>query len=239
MKSVTASQTVEPLTGYTVIRARREFQNQSSLGFMTTSTNRQIDRAVEFLADDAYAGGLITTGACRRCTASPDICRQPHRGNTESIQRLQENNVHLSSGPMRIIGRGSECDDAQGQPVRCRSERSPARARVSLLRRLQVAGFDSNDLGFMRRADEEKNQSNWFQWRNFRPGRYVRTRNFNINQYSRLEFWRRPAYSGGNINSHWTFTNYYSMGGGYNLDAAPFRDRVTRGGPGVLGNPSK
>jgi hypothetical protein len=90
----------------------------------------------------------------------------------------------------------------------------------------------------MRRADE-KNQSNWFQWRNFKPGKYVRTRNFNINQYAGWNFGGDRLYSGGNVNSHWTFTNYYSIGGGYNLDAAPFRDRVTRGGPGVLGNPSK
>ena len=90
----------------------------------------------------------------------------------------------------------------------------------------------------MRRADE-RNQSNWFQWRNFTPGKYVRTRNFNINQYQGWNFGGDRLYSGGNINSHWTFTNYYSIGGGYNIDAAPFRDRVTRGGPGVLGNPTK
>jgi hypothetical protein len=90
----------------------------------------------------------------------------------------------------------------------------------------------------MRRADE-KNQSNWFQWRNFTPGKYVRTRNFNINQYAGWNFGGDRLYSGFNVNSHWTFTNYYSVGGGVNIDAAPFRDRVTRGGPGVLGNPGK
>jgi hypothetical protein len=88
----------------------------------------------------------------------------------------------------------------------------------------------------MRRADE-RNQSNWFQWRNFKPGKYVRTRNFNINQYAGWNFGGDRLYSGGNINSHWTFANYYSIGGGFNVDAAPFRDRVTRGGPGVLANP--
>jgi hypothetical protein len=90
----------------------------------------------------------------------------------------------------------------------------------------------------MRRADE-RNQSNWIQWRNFKPGKYVRTRNFNINQYQSWNFGGDRTFSGGNINSHWTFVNYYSIGGGFNLDAAPFRDRVTRGGPGVLGNPGK
>ena len=67
----------------------------------------------------------------------------------------------------------------------------------------------------------------------------MRTRNFNINQYQGWNFGGDRLYSGGNINSHWTFTNYYNIGGGFNLDAAPFRDRVTRGGPGVLGNPGK
>ena len=51
-------QTVEPMTGYTVLRARKEFANQSSLGFMATSTNRQIDAATSLPADNAYAGGL-------------------------------------------------------------------------------------------------------------------------------------------------------------------------------------
>ena len=44
---------------------------------------------------------------------------------------------------------------------------------------------------------------------------------------------------GGNINTHWTWTNNYSFGVGLNFNAAPFRDRVTRGGPGVLGNPNR
>ncbi|HEX4912923.1 MAG TPA: DUF5916 domain-containing protein, partial [Vicinamibacterales bacterium] len=36
----TRDYTVEPMTSYTVLRARKEFTNQSSLGFMTTATNR-------------------------------------------------------------------------------------------------------------------------------------------------------------------------------------------------------
>jgi hypothetical protein len=67
----------------------------------------------------------------------------------------------------------------------------------------------------------------------------VRTRNFNLNQYSGWNFGGDRMYLGANINTHWTFTNYYSVGAGFNVDAAPFRDRVTRGGPGVLGNPGK
>ena len=102
----------------------------------------------------------------------------------------------------------------------------------------KTPGFDSNDLGFMRRADE-KNMGNWFQWRDFKPGKYVRTYQFNLNQWAGWNFGGDRLYSGGNVNTHWTWTNYYSNGFGINVDAAPFRDRATRGGPGVLGNPSK
>jgi hypothetical protein len=90
----------------------------------------------------------------------------------------------------------------------------------------------------MRRADE-KTMGNWFQWRNFRPGKYVRTRNFNLNQWAAWNFGGDRLFSGFNVNSHWTWTNYYSVGAGLNLDASPLRDRATRGGPAVLGNPSK
>ena len=52
------AQTVEPLTNYSVVRARREFANQSSLGFMTTATNRNLDDATRFLPGQAYTGGV-------------------------------------------------------------------------------------------------------------------------------------------------------------------------------------
>ena len=68
------------------------------------------------------------------------------------------------------------------------------------------------------------------------PGRFARSYIFNLNQYMGWNFDGDRVYSGGNINMHWTWKNYYSSGFGFNVDAAPLRDRVTRGGPAVLGN---
>ena len=233
--------TVEPMTGYTVLRARKEFANQSSLGFMTTSTNRQNDAATSFLPNNAFAGGIdYDWRLSPMYNISGYVARSHIKGSTTAITRLQENNVHgfqrpdadyvdvdLDSTTLNGHAGSISVGKIAGESTRFNSYigyKSP--------------GFDTNDLGFMRRADE-RNQSNWFQWRNFRPGKYVRTRNFNINQYQSWNFGGDRTFSGGNINSHWTFVNYYSIGGGYNFDASPFRDRVTRGGPGVLGNPSK
>ena len=235
------TQTVEPLTGYTVLRARREFNNQSSLGFMTTATNRQFDPATGFLADNAYAGGLDYDWRLSPMYSITGYVAGTHiAGNTVAIRRLQENNVHTFQRPdADYLGVDPDATQLQGHAGSVSFGKiSGESTRFSSYVGYKSPGFDTNDLGFMRRADE-KNQSNWFQWRNFKPGKYVRTRNFNINQYQGWNFGGDRLYSGGNINSHWTFTNYYSIGGGYNFDAAPFRDRVTRGGPGVLGNPSK
>jgi hypothetical protein len=234
-------ETVEPLTGYTVLRARREFQNQSSLGFMTTSTNRQLDDDVSFLAANAYAGGVDYDWRLSPMYNVSGYFAGTHiKGNTESITRLQENNVHGFQRPDADylgVDPGATAISGHAGSVSV-GKISGETTRFSSFVGYKTPGFDTNDLGFMRRADE-RNQSNWFQWRNFKPGKYVRTRNFNINQYTGWNFGGDRTYSGGNVNSHWTFTNYYSIGAGFNLDAAPFRDRVTRGGPGVLGNPSK
>jgi hypothetical protein len=233
--------TVEPMTGYTVLRARKEFANQSSLGLMMTSTNRQNDAATTFLSNNAFAGGIDYDWRLSPMYSISGYAATSYlKGSTDAITRLQENNVHgfqrpdadyvdvdYDSTTLRGHGGSISVGKIAGETL-----------RFSSYAGYKSPGFDTNDLGFMRRADE-RNQSNWVQWRNFKPGKYVRTRNFNVNQYAGWNFGGDRTYSGANINSHWTFTNYYSIGGGYNFDAAPFRDRVTRGGPGVLGNPTK
>jgi hypothetical protein len=233
--------TVEPMSAYTVLRARKEFANQSSLGVMTTSTNRQIDADTSFLADNAYAGGVDYDWRLSPMYNISGYWAASHiEGSTEAITRLQENTVHGFQRPdADYVDIDASATSLRGHAGSISVGKIAGETiRFSSFAGYKSPGFDTNDLGFMRRADE-RNQSNWIQWRNFRPGKYVRTRNFNINQYQGWNFGGDRTYSGGNINSHWTFTNYYSIGGGFNVDAAPFRDRVTRGGPGVLGNPGK
>ena len=93
-------------------------------------------------------------------------------------------------------------------------------------------GFDINDLGFQERADSIS-LSNWYQIRDDKPGAHVRNRNVNFNQWMGWNFGGDLRFSGGNINSHWTFTNNMSFGSGFNVNAEGFDDRLTRGGPGT------
>jgi len=235
------TQVVEPATSYNVVRARREYANQSALGFMFTSTNRALTDEVSFLPGSAVTGGVdYDWRLSSRYNINGYWAGSHLHGSTEAITRLQENNVHSFQRPDASYTAVDESATTLGGHAGSVSFGKIAgeRTRFNSSVGYKSPGFDSNDLGFQRRADE-RTVSNWFQYRDFVPGRFVRTWNLNFNQWTGWNFGGDRMNSGGNINTHWTFENNYNVGMGLNVNAAPFRDRVTRGGPGVRGNPSR
>ena len=97
-------------------------------------------------------------------------------------------------------------------------------------------GFDMNDLGFQRRADE-RYVSHWFQMRDNVPGRFTRSFIWNLNQWAGWNFagdrtvQRRQRQHALDVEELLRRTGF-----GVNYNGAPLRDRITRGGPAVLGN---
>ncbi|HUE85490.1 MAG TPA: DUF5916 domain-containing protein [Vicinamibacterales bacterium] len=237
---VRRSQAVEPLSGYSVLRARREFANQSNIGLMLTSTNRQLEPSLSFLPDDAYSGGVdYDIRLSHRFNLSGFWAGSRVEGSTDAISRLQNNTVHafqrpdaehVEFDPSRTLLAGHAGAFAFGKI-------GGEKTRFSANYGFKSPGFDINDLGFQRRADE-RYASHWFQIRDNVPGRFTRSFFLNLNQYASWNFAGDRLFSGGNVNMHWTWKNYYSTSFGFNVNARPFRDRITRGGPGVLGNPT-
>ncbi len=238
---VRREQVVEPLTSYTVLRARREFANQSNVGFMATSTNRKLVDDVNFLPNLANTGGVdYDIRFARRYNVSGFWAGSRVSGDAEAITRLQENTVHnfqrpdaehVEIDPLATVLSGHAGSVAFGKI-------GGEKTRFNSYFGYKNPGFDMNDLGFQRRADE-RSMSNWFQWRDNVPGRFTRSFFFNLNQWAGWNFDDERTFSGSNVNMHWTWKNYYTSGMGINYNAAPLRDRVTRGGPAVLGNASR
>jgi len=234
-------QAVEPLTGYTVLRARREFGNQSNIGFMLTSTNRQLTDAVDFLPSTANTGGIDYDWRLgRRFNISGYWAGSRVHGNTDAIVRLQENNVHSFQRPdadyLELDQAATTLSGHSGSIAF--GKIGGEKTRFNTFLGYKSPGFDMNDLGYQRRADE-RTVSNWFQIRDNVPGRFTRSFSLNFNQWAGWNFGGERLFSGGNINMHWTWKNYYSTGVGFNVNAKPLRDRVTRGGPAVLGNATR
>jgi hypothetical protein len=231
-------QTVEPLTSYSVARARREFTNQSSLGFMMTATNRNLDDPTRFLAGQAYTGGIDWDWRLKGKYAVQGYwAGSSIQGDATAIAELQQSNVHsfqrpdsdhLEFDPARtsLNGYGTMLAVAKigGERVRFNSNFS-----------MKSPGFDINDVGFMRRADQ-RNIGNWMQVRYERPTKWYRSFRYNLTQWAGWNFDGDRLSLGYNVNAHIVFLNHWGTGSGVNYNPQSFDDRATRGGPGAYQN---
>jgi uncharacterized protein DUF5916/cellulose/xylan binding protein with CBM9 domain len=241
--TIDSSAAIEPFSSYTVGRVRRELKNQSSFGMMMTATNRNVgdERSpLRLLAGSAYTGGADWDVRLRnnRYAIAGYLAGSAINGTAAAILRLQENNVHSYQRP--------DADHVEIDPARTRLSGAAGalaarkiggeRVRFESNVNFTTPGYDTNDVGFMRRADIVS-QNNWIQWRNDRPGKHVRSFRFNLNQWSSHNFGGDRLNLGGNVNAHWTFTNNWATGAGVTWQADSFDDRATRGGPGARVEP--
>jgi hypothetical protein len=231
-------QSVEPLTNYSVVRARREFANQSTVGFIMTNTARRVTTDTSFLPDAAFAGGvdwdwrLKKRYALRGYWAGSAI-----RGTAEAIDALQTSTVHSFQRP--------DADHLEYDPTATSLNGYGASLAISKIGGSKVRfnsgvavkspGLDLNDLGFMRRADV-RSMSNWIQFRRDTPSKHLRNFRWNLNQWASWNYDGDRMDLGGNVNAHWQFTNNWRTGTGLTVLGQPFDDRATRGGPGAYGN---
>lgn len=233
-------QTIEPLTSFNVLRTRREFANNSNLGVMLTTTHRQATPSTAFLADNSVAGGVdYDWRPSPRYSLTGFFAGSRIDGNTTAIARLQQNAVHGFQRPdADYLTFDDTATTLAGHAGAVGvSKIGGERVRFSANYGYKSPGFDSNDLGFQRRADE-RTMNHWLQWRDQTPGRYVRQYMVNFNQWAGWNFGGDRLFGGGNINMHWTFQNNWRTGFGFNMNAGGIRDRSTRGGPVVRANDS-
>lgn len=235
------SQDVEPLTSYSIVRLRREFANQSSLGFMTTATNRRLTDDTSFLAGQAYTGGIDWDWRLGdRFGLNGYWAGSTIRGSAEAIEDLQRNNRHSFQRPdadhVTLDPGRTSLDGHAGFLALAKIAGENVRFNVNV--GFKSPGFEINDVGFMRRADQ-RTTSQWLQWRNNTPSKYLRSFNINFNHWRGWNYAGDRLYGGGNINAHATFTNNWRTGAGYNINVEGFDDRLTRGGPGGRTTPRR
>jgi hypothetical protein len=231
---------VEPQTLYTVSRVRREFSDQSFVGLVFTSASRGRADGLSFLPDSAITTGLDYDWRLgQQWSLNGTVTGTRVAGSATAITALQQSNVHSFQRPdadhVEVDPLAESLSGHGGSMAFGKIAGDKVRGNVSLA--YKSPGFDVNELGFQRRADEIKQRS-WVQRRWMNAGKYVRTRMINFNQWSFRNYDGDLLDLGGNFNTHWTFVNQWSTGGGFNLNARTFDDRVTRGGPGAYRNPN-
>jgi hypothetical protein len=231
-----STQPVEPLASYTVGRVRREFANQSAIGFMLTNTSRRVgDGLAEVLPTSATTGGVDwDLRFKRRYSLTGYWAGSTVRGEAPAIEIVQEDSRHYFQRPdlKSEVLDPTRTSLSGGSAMVAISKIGGEHVRFNSNVSYKSPGFDVNDVGFLRRADT-RNIGTWIQIRDDRPNRWFRSRMINFNEYAGWNADGDRLYSGGNVNAHAVFANNWSTGGGYNMNGLNLDDRATRGGPAV------
>jgi hypothetical protein len=235
---VRTEQIVEPSTNYSVARVKREYDNQSYIGVIGTMTNRRIADTLNFIPSSSVVGGADFDWRVKNKYSLNGFVESSRiNGDPAAISAIQQNSRHYFQRPdltsahldlTRTSLSGSSgaiaFNKIGGEFIHSNSYiyfRSP--------------GFDSNDLGFLRRADQIR-QQHWLQIRSNKVTRWFRQRAINFNQWNAWNFDGDMQFGGANINGNVTFLNNWTAGFGA-FQPLPRRgvdDRMTRGGPALV-----
>ena len=231
--------TFAPGTNYAVARATQDFRKgNSAIGAIVTAVNRRMDQwSSPFLAADAYAAALDFRHRLfqNKYEISGSFDQSRVRGTPAVILGMQTNSVHqyqrpdanLPLDPNRTVLSGDAEEFHFGKIGGEHLLFESAYQRRS-------PGFEINDLGFLRRAD----QVSWNTW----VGYFDRKQRLFYNRFQWNNNWWQywtteglPLEAAYNTNTHITFKNSWGwhMGGTLGQLGTTYDDRTARGGPAV------
>lgn len=242
---VRTDQVVEPLTSTFVGRVQQDFRGgESQLGLVGTAVHRRTGgTGIDFLHRQAYAGGLDFRHSWneRRWYVEGNVLASQVQGSPEAIALTQRSSRRYFQRP--------DNDAADFDP-----DRTSLAGLASTLRlgrggsegiRFQTGvasrspGFEVNDAGFQRNADEV-NQFGWTSYRRARPFSGFRAAQLNFNQWNDWDHSGQHLRTQFNVNGNVQLRSNWSMGGGSTRLLEQVSNTHLRGGPSakVPGNTS-
>ncbi len=231
---------VEPFTNYFAGRIQRDMNSSNTrIGGMLTATNRDLrnNELLNIMHSAAYSGGidfnqqwknkmyyLNFSTVFSHVQGSEKAIYKTQTSAPHFFQRTDASYLEADSSLKNITGWGGniqfgKAGNGKWMYTTWITWRSP--------------GFNVNDIGYVRRNDEIQ-QIIWFGFRQREPFSIFRNFNLNINQWYALTFGFEKRYLGGNFNAHWTFKNYWQMGGGISREGKSISTTTLRGGPSLL-----
>ena len=231
---------IEPLTNYFAGRIQKDMNKSNTrLGVMMTAVNRDLsDPALSAVMHGAaYSGGMDfnhqwkdktyyfnATAAFSQVRGTEQAIYETQLNSPHFFQREDADYLNLDSTRREISGFGGTLEYGKA---------GNGKWMYSTWVTWRSPGFNLNDMGYMRRNDEIQ-QIIWVGFRQREPFSIFRFFGLNINQWWGLTFQPGTRYYGGNINAHWTFKNYWDMGGGLSREGRSISTEALRGGPSML-----
>jgi len=230
-------ESVAPLINNFVGRLQQDYRaGDTQVGLMFTALHRSDDLEPRaYLTRQAYAGGFDFSHYLgdRDYRLEGNLLASTVRGDARAITDVQTSSARYFQRPDNT---SADLDptrtDLGGHAGSLRLTRTVNNSgfRFQTGAAWRSPGFEINDLGFMRRADE-LNQFGWaaYQWRN--PFSIFRRLQINANEWFDWDFSGQLLRKAVNTNGHAMFLNNYRVGGGVTWQAESISNTELRGGP--------
>ena len=235
----TQRRTIEPQTGYAVLRLQQDLRNgKSGVGVMLTGVDRTNDEwSRRVLRGSAYTGGIDLRHrfAGNNYELAASVSGSTVNGTADAIAATQRSSVHQYDRPDDNLAYDPTRTSINGDAERLSISKFGGGVTrfQSVLQRFSP-GFESNDVGFLSRADQQMFR-NWFSLQLNTPTRYYRRANLNFNTFNTWNTAGLALGQGLNMNWHVELPSTWWMHAGVNANSLTpvYSDRAARGGPAV------
>lgn len=237
-ESGTESRTIEPTTNYAALRLQQDFrEGGSGVGMMVTGVNRALDAWTEdVLRRDAYAGAADFRHRFldKRFEVRGKVALSRVSGSAAAMDATQRSSVHNFQRPDGDLGYDPDRTDLWGDAEEVQIGKVSGMWRFETSYQRRSPGFETNDLGFLRRADQQS-WSTWSQLRFLTPTSVYRQIFWNSNWWMHWTTDGLPQERAFNTNAHAQLQNRWWLhaGGTIGQLGATYCDRCARGGPAL------
>jgi hypothetical protein len=231
----TIYQSVEPLTNYFVGRVQKDFNSGNTIiGGMLTSTNRIMDSTLaSVLHKAAYTGGFDFTQYFRNKSWMINLNAgfSDVEGTREAIKKTQESSARYYQRPDNdYVKFDSQRTSLIGSGGRLLVMKLNGHLNVSGVFLWRTPGFETNDLGYLRQADQLLGilYASYNQWE---PKGIYKRYSISCPVYGFFDFGGDCLAIGIEPNANITFKNYWSGYISGSLTTDQLSTALLRGGP--------
>jgi len=233
-----ADRTIEPATNYAAVRVQQDFrQGNSGLGMMVTGVHRALDEwTLDLLRRDAWAGAVDFRHRFlqNRFEIQGKLDLSRVSGSPAAIDATQRSPVHNYQRPDADFGYDPTRTSLSGDAEELQVGKISGMWRFQTSYQRRSPGFEVNDLGYLRRGDQQS-WSTWSQLRFLTPTSVYRQIFWNSNWWMHWTTAGLPQERAFNTNTHVQFQNRWWLhaGGTVGQLGATYCDRCARGGPAL------
>lgn len=226
----------EPLTNYFVARVEKDFdQGNTRIGAMFTATNRKIEDAyLEILPSSAYTGGINFDHAWNNkkynfsiklmgssVQGAPEAIAELQTASARYYQRPDDNHLNYDPTLTKLSGHAGSAwfgklSNAGWSFITWFSWQSP--------------GFELNDMGYLRYADD-LTEMVWGQYEFPIPVGIFRRISIESSLATSFDYSGKYLAMSGDISVRGQFTNYWHFSFGSNFGSKSLEKTLLRGGP--------